>query len=100
MKYNKLVRDKIPDILRNNGMKPKIHIANDPEYFEALKNKLKEEVDEFFRESNEEEIVDILEVIDAIINYKNFKKKDLEFIKVNKSNNKGKFNSKIILEES
>lgn len=100
MKYNKLVRDKIPEILKNKGIKPKIHIADDPEYFEALKNKLKEEVDEFFRESNEEEIVDILEVVDAIIDYKNFKKEDLKFIKVNKANDKGRFNSRIILEES
>lgn len=100
MKYNKLVRDKIPEILKSKGINPKIHIANDKEYFKALKNKLKEEIDEFLEEFDEEELVDILEVIDAIINYKKFKKENLEFLKIKKANEKGKFNNKIILEES
>ena len=42
-KYNKLVRDKIPEIIYNTGSKPKVYIANEIEYSEHLKKKLQEE---------------------------------------------------------
>ncbi len=100
MKYNKLIRDKIPEIIRQRGVEPKIHIADDKEYWHKLKEKLEEEITEFNEAESIEELADILEVIDAICEYKNFKKSDLEFIKDKKADERGKFNKKIILEES
>lgn len=41
--YNKLVRDKIPEIISDNGEKPIVRILNDTEYKEALEKKLYEE---------------------------------------------------------
>ena len=100
MKYNKLVRDRIPEIIKSNGGVPITHIADDKEYWQKLREKLQEEVNEFMQDENAEEMADILEVIDAIINFKNFNKEELEIIKNKKAEERGKFRDKIILDES
>ena len=46
--YNKLVRDKIPEIIEGNGEKPVTRILNDEEYLKELNTKLQEEVNEYF----------------------------------------------------
>ena len=57
---SKLVRDKIPEIIKRNGEIPNIRVANDQEYWQKLKEKLQEEVDEFLKDNSEEELIDIL----------------------------------------
>ena len=99
MDSNKLVRDKIPERILHDGRKPRTHIANDEEYWDKLKLKLKEEVNEFLEESNEEELADILEVIGAICEFKKIDENNLKKIKENKAEKKGKFKEKIILEK-
>jgi predicted house-cleaning noncanonical NTP pyrophosphatase (MazG superfamily) len=64
------------------------------------KEKLQEEVLEFLQAESMEELADILEVIDAICEHKNFNKTELEKIKGVKFQEKGGFKKKIILEES
>jgi predicted house-cleaning noncanonical NTP pyrophosphatase (MazG superfamily) len=99
MKYDKLVRDKIPENLQKIGKKVKFHKAGEQEYWEKLKTKLKEEADEFYKDSNKEEFADILEVMNAIKNYKGFDEKEIEDIRKKKAEEKGAFIDKIILEE-
>lgn len=66
----KLVRDKIPEIIRNSGGIPVGgSFENDSEYFEALKDKLLEEAGEFIESEETEELADVLEVIKYIIRY-------------------------------
>lgn len=100
MKYNKLVRDKIPEILENKGIKYKIHTANKKEFWEKLKEKALEEVNEFLKDESIEEFADIMEVLDAIRDYKKFNKRKLEIIKKKKVKERGGFKKRIILEES
>ena len=100
MKYNKLVRDKIPEYILSKGGVPVIHIATEEEYWQKLKEKLSEEVAEFQKDENAEEYADILEVLEAISNYKKFNNSEVKKIKDNKAKEKGKFKNKIILDES
>ena len=99
MRYDKLVRDKIPEIIKKKELTPVTHIAEDKEYWKKIKEKLREEVDEFLNESNKEELSDILEVIYAICKFKNFDKEELEDIRKKKVEERGGFKDKIILEE-
>ena len=99
MRYNKLVRDKIPEIIEKDGLKPLIHTANDREYWEKLKQKLLEESKEFFKKSSEEEFADILEVLDAICEFKNFDQNKIKMIKKKKAEKRGRFSKRIILDK-
>ncbi len=98
MDYNKLVRDNIPEIIKQKGKIPFTHISNDKEYEEKLKEKLKEEVDEFLKDTNKEEMADILEAIDAIHLFKGWNTKEIADIQRRKRENRGGFKNKIILD--
>jgi len=100
MRYNKLVRDKIPEIIKGKGETPITHIADDQEYKIRLKEKLQEEVAEFLKDSNAEELADILEVIYALGDNIGVSKEELERIRLKKAEKRGGFKEKIILDET
>jgi len=100
MKYNKLVRDKIPEYIKGKGGVPITHIADEMEYWQKLKEKLLEEIKEFSENENPEEFTDIFEVLDAIADYKGFDKEEVQRIKAEKAEERGKFQKRIILDES
>lgn len=60
MKYNKLIRDKIPEIIAAQGEQAITHVATPEEYAMKLKEKLGEEVAEYLKDGNAEELADIL----------------------------------------
>ena len=62
MKYNKLVRDKIPEILDKKGVSYEKRIASDEEYKIELVKKLEEEVAEFKEALSSDELADVMEV--------------------------------------
>lgn len=100
MKYNKLIRDKIPEMLDEKKIPYKIHSADDTEYWEKLKEKLVEEVAEFNKDENIEELADVMEVLDAIIAFRQYSQMDIQKAKIEKAEKRGAFTKKIILEES
>ncbi len=100
MKYNKLVRDKIPEFILGKGANPKTHIADEKEYWNKLRDKLREEVEEFLEAENIEELADILEVLEAIYEFKGFPEKEILEIKQKKKEERGRFEERIILEEA
>ena len=99
MKYNKLVRDRIPEIIAESGKKVTFRILNDEEYKIELEKKLDEEVAEFHESKSLEEIVDILEVLDALILAHGFNRVSVVLKKKEKREERGGFYKKILLSE-
>ncbi len=64
---DKLVRDKIPEIIRENGEFPIVRIAGHDELDVLLREKIVEEAKEFLFSGDTEELVDIQEAIDALL---------------------------------
>ena len=95
---SKLVRNKIPDIIKQHNQMPVVHVADEGEYWQKLKEKLKEEVDEFLADSNDEELADILEVICAICDFKKIDREKLEIKRVKKVEERGGFEDRKILD--
>jgi len=96
-RYDKLVRDKIPEIIQSKGEIPRIVKLDDEQYFSALNQKLREEIDEYFEAYELEELADILEVVYAIAQYKQVSKDDLERLRWEKYNERGGFEERIFL---
>lgn len=97
MRYDKLVRDKIPEIIRRQGEVPHIRVLSDKEYTAALEQKLDEETAEFHREKNLEELADILEVVYALTENLGYSKCDLLRIYDQKHEKRGGFESRLFL---
>lgn len=97
--YNKLVRDNIPDIIKNNGDTPITRILEHNEYIACLYKKLQEEVNEYIKDDNIEELCDVLEVLEAIISAKSFSKDEIKRTKHKKAEKNGAFKDKIFLEK-
>ena len=97
--YNKLVRDKIPEIIMSNGAKScKTRILSNEEYLLSLNTKLQEEMKEYLESGEIEELADLEEVIRAILDAKNTNYSDFEQIRQNKVKKRGAFKNKIFLE--
>ena len=98
--YNKLVRDKIPEIIKSEGREVKAKILNDEEYKKELNQKLQEEVREYLENNNVEELADIVEVVYGILNSMDITIEEFEKIRKEKAKKRGAFNKKIFLEEA
>jgi predicted house-cleaning noncanonical NTP pyrophosphatase (MazG superfamily) len=95
--YDKLVRDKIPEIIEAAGKKAVTRKANDAEYPNYLKKKLQEEVEEFLKSGESGELADILEVLIALGNAKGIGFDELLELAAAKRKNRGGFQERIIL---
>lgn len=98
--YNKLVRDKIPDIIKAEGKIVKTRRLSNEEYKSELNKKLQEEMKEYLEDNNIEELADIIEVIYGILNSMDVSIEEFEKIRKEKVNKRGAFQSKIFLEEA
>lgn len=98
--YNKLVRDKIPEIIEKDNCIPITRILNDEEYIKELNKKLKEEINEYLEDDNTEELADVVEVIMQFLDSKNINIEDFEKIRKTKVEKRGAFKNKIFLEKS
>jgi predicted house-cleaning noncanonical NTP pyrophosphatase (MazG superfamily) len=97
MKYNKAIRDKIPEIIEQSGKKCNVKILSDEAFLEKLEEKLTEEVLEYQESKSLEELADILEVINRILKIKGIKKEKLEEIQIMKKDERGGFDKNLFL---
>lgn len=96
--YNKLVRDKIPEIIVNDdGKKCETRIMDDDEYLRSLNAKLQEELKEYLESGEVEELADLEEVLRAILDVKKVSYNDFENIRIKKVEDRGAFKKKIFL---
>ena len=97
--YNKLVRDKIPQIIEADGKTCKTEILDEKKYLEMIDYKLDEELSEYHKDQNIEELADLLEVIYAAANARGYSVEELENIRKKKADKRGAFKNKILLLE-
>ncbi|MFZ2049136.1 MAG: nucleoside triphosphate pyrophosphohydrolase [Minisyncoccia bacterium] len=93
--YNKLVRDKIPEILDGKGITYEKRIASSEEYKAELIKKLGEEAVEFTEAGDIYELADVLEVIEALRGLPEYS--NVEQVRMQKAEERGAFQQRIIL---
>lgn len=99
IKYNKLVRDRIPEIIESSGKTCSTEILSPEEYLRMLDAKLDEELAEYHKGQNIEELADLLEVIHAAAIARGYTLEDLEQIRAEKAAKRGGFEKRILLKE-
>ena len=97
--YNKLVRDRIPDIIKESGRSCTIEVLSDFDYIRMLDEKLGEELAEYHQDHSIEELADLLEVIRAVTVARGWSLDELEKIRVEKARQRGGFEKKLLLKE-
>ena len=101
--YNKLVRDKIPQIIESNGKAFSTKVLNNEDYIKYLKEKAYEELDEYCAAEMEgeavEELADLLEVLRALATQHGSSIEEVEAVRIEKSEKRGGFKEKVYLIE-
>ncbi|CAH2714797.1 hypothetical protein BACCIP111895_01973 [Neobacillus rhizosphaerae] len=101
--YNKLVRDKIPKIIKSTGKECTIKTLNNDEYITAIQKKSFEELEEYIKSNNNhdaiEELADMLEIIHAFAEYHGVPIEEIEEVRKRKLEMRGGFKDRIYLIE-
>lgn len=97
--YHKLVRDRIPEIIENDGKKCVCETLPDEDYISLLDQKLNEELAEYQESKSLEELADLLEVVQAVVKARGWTLEELEQVRADKASKRGRFEKKILLKE-
>jgi predicted house-cleaning noncanonical NTP pyrophosphatase (MazG superfamily) len=100
IELNKLVRDKVPELLEAKQVKATFHEASPEEFETELLEKLREEVLEFKNANSIEQLADLLQVVDEVISEKGWDKFMVDQVKAQRLNEKGGFSKRLILEST
>jgi len=95
--YRKLVRDRIPEIIRQGGADCEVRTLTDAEYGEALRAKLREEVGEYLQSGSLEELADVMEVVRALARADGRSVARLEAARARKKIERGAFEKRVFL---
>ncbi|MBK1811938.1 nucleoside triphosphate pyrophosphohydrolase [Clostridium sp. YIM B02505] len=95
--YNKLVRDRIPEIIKQQGNECEIEIVPKESKYIYLEEKLKEEVNEYLEDKNLEELADVMEVLFGLADDLGYSEKELMDARNKKLEERGGFKDGIVL---
>lgn len=97
VKYHKLVRDRIPEIIEASGKVCQVQTLDDAEYIACLDAKLNEELAEYQESKSLEELADLLEVMDAVVKARGYSWEALTAIRNAKAAERGAFDRRLLL---
>ncbi|WKY45815.1 nucleoside triphosphate pyrophosphohydrolase [Eubacteriaceae bacterium ES2] len=97
VEYNKLVRDKIPQIIKESGRTCEYKILGDSEIKDALKDKLIEKAQIFSNKPSEDELSDIYELLNAIVETYDYEPLHIDYLKLQNKENKGTYSNRVYL---
>jgi predicted house-cleaning noncanonical NTP pyrophosphatase (MazG superfamily) len=99
--YNKLVRDRIPEIIEKEGKTFSTRILDKEDYLNELQKKSKEELVEYLSANNDEEaleeLADVMEILYALSEVHGFNPEKLEEVRKRKAEKRGGFQERIFL---
>jgi len=95
--YNKLVRDNIPQLIKESGRNCTSRILNEKEYYDALLDKIVEEIEEYRISGNEEELADIYEVLDCLVQLKEYEPMHIDYLQLIRREKRGSFKDRVLL---
>ncbi|MCF0258923.1 MAG: nucleoside triphosphate pyrophosphohydrolase [Erysipelotrichaceae bacterium] len=99
IRYDKLVRDKIPDLIASTGKQCVTETLSEEEYLKKLDEKLAEELAEFQQDHSLEELADLQEVILAAAAARGCSAEELEKIRYEKAKKRGGFEQRLMLRD-
>ena len=97
IKYDKLIRDKIPEIIEQSGKKCIVEVMDNDTYIEYLDQKLNEELAEYQQDKSVEELADLLEVMYAVVVARGYSVEELERKRLDKAEKRGAFEKRLLL---
>ena len=97
-KYDKLVRDNIPEIIVQQGNVPVIRELSESEYISELEKKMLEEIHEYIESKDVEELADLVEVVESLLYVLGYDLETFNAIRLRKNRENGKFEKRIFLE--
>ena len=98
--HNKLVRDRIPEIIEASGRTCITEVLTNDAYIQALDAKLSEELAEYQQSKSLEELADLLEVMGAVVKARGYTWDDLTRVRKEKRAQRGAFDQRIFLKEA
>ena len=97
--YHKLIRDRIPEIIAEKGQRCVTRVLEPEEYLKMVDAKLDEELAEYHRDQNLEELADLMEVIYAAAEARGYTREQLEEVRAGKASERGAFRKRLLLLE-
>lgn len=98
IKFDKLVRDRIPEIIKAHGQRCTVRVLGDKEYAQRLDEKLAEELAEYQESGAIEELVDLVQIVYSITEHRGMTWDAFERMRLRKHKERGGFEERILLE--